>query len=207
MTFVRSTASIGPPRLRTFVMCVCLVAATSCRYGLPGYSVTGSASVDGMPIPQGRLILSPDGGGERWQSVVQIENGKLRSDSNRPVSGGLHWVQVMAFDGIAYQDGEGKQAHGRQLFPMVHAQGQSAAPRLSRGRSHHDNGGPHNSGDISDGSRLKRRRLPTCGGHLENVPAQAASPVRRARLHFLSRFVSRARIENRRAPVGWACTA
>lgn len=105
------------------------LAATSgvlvggCDRGPPRYDVTGSVSYAGRPVPSGRLVFTPDRGkgNPGPQGVARIEAGQILIEQDRRVIGGPHWVQLMAFDGNAYEDGEGTQTHGRPLCPILQA--------------------------------------------------------------------------------------
>ena len=103
-------------------ICV-IIASAGCQDRLVGHQITGTAMFDGEPIPVGRIVLSPDGsaGGERWQSELAIENGNLVPNRSRPSCGGPHWFEIIASDGVPYEDGEGLQPHGRPMFPPLRA--------------------------------------------------------------------------------------
>ncbi|WP_145290426.1 hypothetical protein [Pirellulimonas nuda] len=99
-------------------------AIAGCDSGPPRYSVTGRVLCNGEPVPQGKLIFTPDrtANNSGGQGVAIIENGRIRTQSDRRLVGGPHWVQIIATDGKAYDGPEGPVSAGKALFPIVDAQ-------------------------------------------------------------------------------------
>lgn len=106
-----------------YVLLVTTVVLVGCGRGPQRYEVTGSVTFDGVPVPAGRLVFTPDNkaGNPGPQGVARIEAGSIETLEDRRVIGGSHWVQILAFDGQAYEDGEGLQTQGRPLCGVVQA--------------------------------------------------------------------------------------
>ena len=83
------------------------------------YSISGTVTFNGEPVPVGRLVFTPDNkkGNNGPQGVAEIVNGKI-NQSDRKSIGGPQWVQIQAFDGKAFQDTEMMIESGRPLLPM-----------------------------------------------------------------------------------------
>jgi hypothetical protein len=109
--------------IRSFFILVTLVSLTGCDDGPPRYEVTGVVTFEGQPVPTGRLIFTPDNaaGNRGPQGVAVVERGVIETEYDRRVIGGPHWVQIMAFDGVAFEDGEGTVVQGRPLCSIVQA--------------------------------------------------------------------------------------
>lgn len=99
------------------------LTSIGCEKGPPRYSVSGLVEYEGKVVPTGRLVFSPDhtAGNKGPQGVAVIEEGRIITNEDRKITGGPNWIQIMAFDGNPYEDGEGTVDYGRPLFPLAQA--------------------------------------------------------------------------------------
>lgn len=85
------------------------------------YEVTGRITYEGKEVPAGRIVFTPDHtkGNSGAQGVARVNAGELKTEPERQVVGGPHWIQLLAYDGVAYEDREGVMPQGRALFPLT----------------------------------------------------------------------------------------
>ncbi len=83
------------------------------------YSISGTVTFNGEPVPVGRLVFTPDNkkGNNGPQGVAEIVDGEIKQGDRKSI-GGPQWVQIQAFDGKAFQDAEMMIDSGRPLLPM-----------------------------------------------------------------------------------------
>ena len=99
--------------------------ACGCDSGIPKYEITGKLTLNGDPIPQGRIIFTPKTGAHGYgaQGVARVDDGEIISHDEKRVIGGSYSVRIMGFDGIPYTDGSGATVkYGSPLFMPVHAE-------------------------------------------------------------------------------------
>lgn len=113
-------------KLRQQVLLVCasvgvLALCAGCDRGPQRYEVSGRITYDGKEVPAGRIVLTPDHtkGNSGPQGVARVNAGVLKTEPERQVVGGPHWIQLLAYDGVAYEDREGVMPQGRALFPLT----------------------------------------------------------------------------------------
>jgi len=104
-----------------YAILVVLLSLLGCDQGPQRYEVTGVVTFEGKPVPTGRLVFTPDNAADNRgpQGVAIIKAGAIGIEPDRRVIGGPHWVQIMAFDGQVFEDGEGAVTQGRALCPIV----------------------------------------------------------------------------------------
>jgi hypothetical protein len=101
-----------------------MLLLSGCGGGPARYDIAGTANCDGKPIPFGTLIFNADNksGNSGPQGRADIRDGKILMQPGMGCVGGPQWLQITAFDGIAYDDREGKVLEGRPIFPMAYKQ-------------------------------------------------------------------------------------
>lgn len=94
---------------------------SGCDRGPQMYEVTGRITYEGKEVPAGRIVFTPDHtkGNSGAQGVARVNAGELKTEPERQVVGGPHWIQLLAYDGVAYEDREGVMPQGRALFPLT----------------------------------------------------------------------------------------
>ena len=86
------------------------------------YSVSGEVTINGVPVPAGRLLFTPDvsAGNRGPQGLARICNGRFSTNEDAEGKGagsGAYLVEIHGCDGIPFQGGEGEVADGKALFP------------------------------------------------------------------------------------------
>jgi hypothetical protein len=109
------TSAVG----RTILMCGAAVILGGCSPDGPSrYSISGSVTFQGRPVPVGFIKFEPDAtkGNMGPGSGTSIQNGSYTVPSATGVLGGHYRIVVEGFDGIpAVVDGE-KAPDGKLLF-------------------------------------------------------------------------------------------
>ena len=79
------------------------VLANGCSRGsgVDRYQLTGTVSYEGEPVPFGWIVFSPENGPG---ATADIEDGKYSTPEGWGTVGGLHTIEVVGFDGIAFPD-------------------------------------------------------------------------------------------------------
>ena len=80
------------------------------------HHLSGSISFQGQPIPYGSIVFSPQRGPG---TTADIENGRYATPQGWGTVGGLHSVEIVAFDGKAFPDPNvegGVNRAGKQMF-------------------------------------------------------------------------------------------
>lgn len=97
-------------------MIVLLVVGCGPR-GLARYSLEGTVTFQGKPVPGGQVILEPDfaAGNRGPGAYCEITNGRFKTPAGRGHVGGPHRVRVMGF--VFYSDASTGDLIGRALFP------------------------------------------------------------------------------------------
>lgn len=82
------------------------------------YEVSGAATYDGKPIPEGTIYFEPDAsqGNSGPGSLAIIHQGTYRTSSGAGVIGGPYLVRVNGNDGVTQQLSDGTPAEGKPLF-------------------------------------------------------------------------------------------
>lgn len=103
-----------------FSICVSLlISVAGCDSGPERYTVSGTVTFNGTPVPIGQLVFTPDHpkGNKGPQGVADIYEGEI-SQNARKMVGGPHWMQVQAFDGKEFEGEEMTIKYGKDLLPM-----------------------------------------------------------------------------------------
>ncbi len=82
----------------------CLSVAVGCsRPGPTRFSLTGTVSFKGNPVPAGRVVLVPDGdqGNRGPAAYAQIVDGHFATEMRKGHVGGPHLVEIQGFDTTA----------------------------------------------------------------------------------------------------------
>jgi hypothetical protein len=100
------------------VLALCLSLCLGCGdNGPPRYSISGKVTSGGTAIPTGSIKFVPDEGNEVGETTYEIKNGAYSSTGSDGIGGGHYNVVVFAYDGVPYEDTEGKNETGKPLFP------------------------------------------------------------------------------------------
>lgn len=109
------------PRFAQRASAVCamiVLPAVGCGpRGLPRYSLEGTVTFEGKPVPGGKVILEPDfaAGNRGPGAYCEITNGRFTTPAGRGHVGGAHRVRVMGFEFSV--DASTGDLIGRPLFP------------------------------------------------------------------------------------------
>lgn len=99
-------------------MLITLLAAlhSGCS-GEKNYSLSGTVSFRGKPVPAGYIVFEPDttAGNNGAAAFAKIKDGHYdtRIEDGRGTVGGSHLIRIRGFDGIP----QGELRDGRLLFP------------------------------------------------------------------------------------------
>lgn len=99
----------------------CALSALCCTgcgpRGLSRYSLEGTVTFDGKPVPGGQVILEPDSaaGNRGPGAYCDITNGRFTTPPGRGHIGGPHRLRIMGF--VFSTDTSTGDIIGRQLFP------------------------------------------------------------------------------------------
>lgn len=103
----------GKPTLFRLAVAGCgLFVLAGCSDQPPGrYSVSGTVTFDGKPIPAGRLFFEPDPAAENRgpQAVALIKSGRFTTEPRKGAVGGSVIIVVQGYDGVSsdsYPDGQ-----------------------------------------------------------------------------------------------------
>lgn len=69
--------------------------------GPPRYSLSGTVSYEGNPVPFGWIVFAPENGPG---ATANIEEGHYTTPDDFGTVGGVHTIEVVAFDGVAFAD-------------------------------------------------------------------------------------------------------
>ncbi len=99
-------------------MATILAGCNASSDGPPRYQVSGTATLNGQPIPVGEVSLTPDTdkGNSGPGSVARIVDGKYQTESGMGVVGGPYTVSISAFDGVPV----GESTEGTPLLQQPH---------------------------------------------------------------------------------------
>ena len=86
-----------------WIACCLLVMGGTVGCSRPGptrYSLKGTASFKGKPVPAGRVLLAPDGtqGNRGPAAYAQIVDGRFTTENGKGHVGGPHVVEIQGFD-------------------------------------------------------------------------------------------------------------
>jgi len=90
------------PLLLLSTLCLC-AAGCSGSDGPQRYRLSGEVTYDGKPVPYGWIVFTPEQGPG---ASANIENGRYETPEGFGSVGGLHTIEVVAFDGVATPDPE-----------------------------------------------------------------------------------------------------
>jgi len=99
-------------------ICAVLLLCGCGKTGIDRYTVSGTASYEGKPVPQGFVRFEPDSAkGNSGPGVgAQIKDGQFTTPAGKGIVGGPHKVTIYATDGIPTKiDGE-DAPQGKPLF-------------------------------------------------------------------------------------------
>ena len=87
------------------------VLLSGCNKKAGFYEVSGTIQLNGKVVPMGMIVFSPDRpkGNSGPQGLAEIFQGRI-TRTRRPVVGGPHWLEIHAFDGVAFEEEEGTVA-------------------------------------------------------------------------------------------------
>ena len=92
-------------RVLATACCMLLTGITAgcSRPGTTRYSLKGTASFKGKPVPGGRVMLAPDGtqGNRGPAAYAQIIDGRFMTEKGKGHVGGPHLVEIQGFDTTA----------------------------------------------------------------------------------------------------------
>ena len=96
------------------------------------YPISGSLSVDGQPVPKGRVTIAPDGsGGSRGNPIsAAVRDGRFDTGDSRVQGGGSYRLNIKSYDGVPYKLGTGMVNTGKELAPP-----QDVSVELPEGKS------------------------------------------------------------------------
>ena len=97
------------------------VLAAGCGGGGPArYSLEGSVTLGGVPVPAGEIAFEPDDarGNTGPGSVARIRNGRYQTEPGLGVVGGAYLVRIIPMTGTPVGDSE----DGRPLLPRPHVE-------------------------------------------------------------------------------------
>ena len=101
---------------------MCLVSSGCGDSGPQRHLLSGRIFFDGNPVQAGWIVFSPEQGPG---ATANIENGKYETPVGFGTVGGMHTVEVVAFDGIATPDSNaqgGMKLGGKLLFSYTFKQ-------------------------------------------------------------------------------------
>src|SRR5262249_10867397 len=93
---------------------------TGCDAALKRYSVSGTVTLDGHPVPAGEIVFEPDSakGNNGPGSVARIKNGRYQTEPRLGVVGGPYIVRILPSDGTPPPD----IIDGKPLLPQPHVE-------------------------------------------------------------------------------------
>ncbi len=97
----------------------CLMIGCGGHDGPERFSVSGTVTFHGKPVPAGYVYFTPDAsrGNKGPQGYAEINNGRYTTAaSGKGTVGGPHKVRISGFDGIPVQGHEQMLEKGRPLF-------------------------------------------------------------------------------------------
>jgi hypothetical protein len=97
------------------------VLAAGCGGGGPArYSLEGSVTLGGVPVPAGEIAFEPDDarGNTGPGSVARIRNGRYQTEPGLGVVGGAYLVRIIPMTGTPAGDSE----DGRPLLRAPHVE-------------------------------------------------------------------------------------
>lgn len=86
--------------------------------GPPRYTLSGSVTFEGKPVPTGYISFVPDAakGNTGPGAGATISNGKFATEAGKGTIGGVHRVKIVGFDGVPYTEEGEEIKDGRSLF-------------------------------------------------------------------------------------------
>jgi hypothetical protein len=93
---------------------------TGCDAGLKRYSVSGTVTLGGRPVPAGEIVFEPDSakGNSGPGSVARIKDGRYQTEPGRGVVGGPYIVRILPMSGVP----SGELIDGKPLLPQPHTE-------------------------------------------------------------------------------------
>jgi hypothetical protein len=97
--------------VRAFSWLVWLLSAPS------HYEVTGTVTYNGVPVPAGFVVFSPDEtkNNSGYSTSAEIRDGKYATTKGRGVRGGPYIATINAYDGQAIEDKEVVRPEGKAV--------------------------------------------------------------------------------------------
>jgi hypothetical protein len=106
-----------PHHVTVSCLLMVLLAAGCGPRGLARYSLEGTVTFDGKPVPGGQVILEPDSGADNRGpgAYCDITDGRFTTPPGRGHVGGPHRLRIMGF--VFTTDTSTGDRMGRPLFP------------------------------------------------------------------------------------------
>ncbi|MHC2066797.1 hypothetical protein ACYFX5_04955 [Bremerella sp. T1] len=83
------------------------------------YSISGTISYDGKPLPKGNISFAPDASKNNQGPGVtaEITDGKYETPDGKGISGGPYVLTINGYDGVPIASGEGGMDRmGKMMF-------------------------------------------------------------------------------------------
>ncbi|MEW4562418.1 hypothetical protein AB1K70_07825 [Bremerella sp. JC770] len=110
--------------------------------GPPRFQVSGSATYDGKPIPQGEILFVPNAaeGNRGTATLVEIQDGQYATADGNGLIGGAYKIEISGFERQAGVDVDGEtiikplfRTHSmKNLFPIEETKFDIDVPRKRR---------------------------------------------------------------------------
>lgn len=100
-----------------------VLAVTGCSGQVEGpqrYSLSGTVTFQGKPVPEGEIIISPDPStnSDGSGSYAAIKDGHFETAPGKGITGGAYLLSVTGFDGVPFESDDGAETflQGKTLF-------------------------------------------------------------------------------------------
>jgi hypothetical protein len=106
------------------VLSLCLISGCSGGDGVRRAPATGTVTVDGTPLPKGRIVLTPEEGNVALIATALIESGRFEMPARFGPVPGNHRVEIVSTDdgGYAPDDEDAMKrwiAEGRKPIKII----------------------------------------------------------------------------------------
>ncbi|QEG18695.1 hypothetical protein GmarT_45850 [Gimesia maris] len=100
-----------------------VLAAVGCGGQAEGpqrYTLTGTVTYQGKPVPEGEIVITPDRSANHsgLGSYATIKNGHYETAPGKGITGGAYLLSVTGFDGVPFKSDDGGETflQGKALF-------------------------------------------------------------------------------------------